>query len=405
MRTNRPRRIQFEVDRRPALTASLWRRIDAAVITASCCTDQSRVYALDDSIREARALLAATNTAPAADSERINNAARANTRATGERKTGKRKFTEEKHKRDAGGRFSESEGGGRYGGPEKGKSYSKDKKKGGKGGGGKGKGKGGGGGAGAADEADTPSESQKRAELRRAEAEARRVAAEAERQNREAKRQEEYAKEEAERADEQARDTARVGRYEALQNQTKAAEDALAAHLDQVKLGYESYEAERLGARAAAQQAVGAADELKMLLREAQALNDQERMTSLESQVKTAEETAKEAMRVAVHLDQQRNVKQAQVKVEQGVASREKQRLAEVLAAQRRADTGERSTEAAQKRAKAEVARRAAEVARREEVARAATERAARAAEQAEDRALREAEAAAKKAAAKAKKK
>jgi hypothetical protein len=402
MRTNQRRHITFRTDPRPAMIATLYRRIDADVITASCSSDPSRRLFLEDRIRQNRALLAATSTAPRADPERINNAARANTRATGERKTGKRKFTEELHKRDAGGKFSKSEGGGRYGGPEKGVSYSKDKKKkGGKGGGGKGVGKGkGGGGKGAAEDG-TQSESAKRTEQRRAEAEARRQAAEAERANSEAKRQEEYAQEEADREAEQARDAARVGRYQALQNQTKSAEDALAAHLEQVKLGYESYEAERLGAREAAKQAVGAADELKMLLREAQALNDQERMTSLAEQVKTAEETAKEAMRVAVHLDQQRNVKQAEVKVEQGIASRERTRLNEVLAAQRQADQGERAGEAATKRAQAEVKRRAAEVVRREAVAKAAAERAARAAEQAEDKALREAEAAAKKAAKK----
>lgn len=401
MRTNQRRHITFRVDQRPAMIATLYRRIDADVITASCSLDPSRRLFLEDRIRQNRALLAATSTAPRADPERINNAARANTRATGERKTGKRKFTEELHKRDAGGKFSKSEGGGRYGGPEKGVSYSKDKKKkGGKGGGGKGagKGKGSGGGKGAAGADGTQSESAKRTEQRQAEAEARRQAAEAERANSEAKRQEEYAKEEADREAEQARDAARVGRYQALQNQTKSAEEALAAHLDQVKLGYESYEAERLGAREAAKQAVGAADELKMLLREAQALNDQERMTSLAEQVKTAEETAKEAMRVAVHLDQQRNVKQAQVKVEQGIASRERTRLNEVLAAQRQADQGERAGEAATKRAQAEVKRRAAEVVRREAVAKAAAERAAREAERAEDKALREAEAAAKKA-------
>ena len=401
MRTNQRRHITFQVDERPGMIAALWRRIDADVITASCCTDQSRVYALKDSISQARALLAATATAPKRDMERINEAARANSRATGERKTGsKRKFTEGLHKRDAGGKFSKTEGGGRYGGPEPGVSYSKDKKKkGGKGGGGKGagkgKGKGGGGGKGAA--GTEPSESDKRSEQRAAEAEARRVVAEEERTAQEAARQREYEEAEAVRAQDLERESARVGRFEAVRAQAQAASDALDAHLEQVKLGYETYEAERLAASDAARAAVSSAAELKIQLREAQALNDQESITSLTGRVKEAEEVAQEAMRAAVHLDQQRGVKQQEVAIERGKASRERDRLNEVIAAQRRTDQGERATEAGEKRAKAEVKRRNDEIARRAAVAKAAEDRAARAAERAEDKALRDAERAAKK--------
>lgn len=402
MRTNQLRRITFARDDRPALIASLWRRIDADVVTAACSTDPSRVFALRGSISQNRALLAATST----DVERFNKRARENTRATGERKTGKRKFTEELHKRDKGGKFSKSEereGGGRYGGPEKGVSYKKDKKKGGSGSG-KGKGKGSGG-KGAADTDTGPTETQKRSEQRAAEAEARRVVAEEERQAREATRQKEYEEAEAERAEELERDSARVGRYEALRAQNQAASDQLNAHLEQVALGYESYEAERLAASDAARAAVGAMSELKLQLREAEALNDQDSINSLTGRVTEAEEVAKEALRAAVHLDLQRGIKQQEVKIEKAQASRERARLDEVLAAQRRTDSGERSQEAAAKRAKAEVARRNSEIARREATAKAAAERAARAVERAEDKALADAERAARAARAAAKKK
>jgi hypothetical protein len=334
--------------------------IDNATITASVTTDPSRARGLMALVRQNQeqiaALLAASSTQ---DRERFNrDAKRMSSRIAA--------WDESKHKRDARGRFakseSRSENAGRYGGRDP-NSKIMAKKKGGGGGGG------GGGGSGsdkAAKEAERKAKEQQR---------------EAERQQREAERQKKFDDSEAEREAREAREADRDSRYGKLRDEVRAAEDALDAHVAQLEAGYESYEAERAAARAASVVANGAVQEYKMLLREAEDTDDVFRQRELKELIKGAEETAKEAMRRAVHLDAQRDTVKRTLTSEKSKVSRERARLRDVLAAQRESDAAERRAEAAARRAKAEAERLAREEERRAKAAADAAERAAKAAE------------------------
>lgn len=324
--------------------------VDAGAITASVCQDTSRVRAIQDDVRVSQlklsVLLAAT------DRDRFNRQAKSNS----SRPAGK--WTEEKHARDWRGRFAPKSGGeernqdaGRYAGRDPNSQIKAEEGKGGgKGGGGKGKGKGKGGGKGGAGKADR---------------EAKKAARDAEKQAREEKRQQEFDAGELEKAQSELRQADREDRYKALQRVTDEAEIALDAHLEEVAAGYTSYEAEREASKQIAAAANGSVQEYRLLLREAESIDDVERQGELRDLLTSAETTAKEAMRAAVHIESQRGQRSNAVKDEKAKVSAQRKRLREVLAAQRERDSAERRAEAETKRAKAEAKRLAREAERR----------------------------------------